>query len=109
VSQRRGIERKAMPFTDCLAIPKIISMTSIRVQTSTPKLAARGPQLPYEPAESDISGEEANGAPPSSSPSPRGDRPDLSEGAWGAVDLLTLRGMSSTGIWTGMKHGDLGL
>ena len=52
-------------------------------------LDARGSQL-WEPAESDTDLDDAHLAPLSPPPSPRGDRPDLSEGAWGRRILADL-------------------
>lgn len=54
------------------------------------KLAARGTQPPYEPAESDSDFDDAHFAPLSPPPSPRSEGPDLSEGAWGRRRLADL-------------------
>lgn len=53
-------------------------------------LDARGPQPPWEPAESDSDFSDAAGAPPSPPPSPRPEGPNLSRGAWSRRILADL-------------------
>ena len=53
-------------------------------------LDARGPQPPWEPAESDSDFSEPDGAPLSPPTSPKSEGPDLSKGAWGRRMLADL-------------------
>jgi len=53
-------------------------------------LAARGPQSPWEAAESDSDFDDAYLAPLRPPPSPRREGPDLSESAWGRRRLADL-------------------